>query len=80
MLAAPGVASSSSRAGQGAQAVPSAAVFGSPVRMKAAMLPIMAFDSASRPGRLATLKLALANSDGPKLPNTKPRSKACAAP
>ena len=37
-------------------------------------------DSASRPGRLAVVLEMFENSDGPKLPNTNGRSKACAAP
>ena len=41
------------RPGQGAQRVPSAGVLGSPLRAKAAMLAIIAFDSATRPGSLA---------------------------
>jgi len=43
-------------------------------------LPIIADDSSRRPGRLAVLLVTLANSEGPKLPNTKGRSNACAAP
>ena len=68
------------RAGQVSQVAPSAGVLGSPVRAKAPRLAIMAADSASRPGALAVLLAAFANSDGPKLPNRNGRSKACAAP
>ena len=48
--------------------------------MKALRLAIMAFDSASRPGAFAVLLVTRENTDGPKLPKRKGRSKAWAAP
>ena len=76
-----GVASKIGVDGHIGQVSPSAlGAFGSPRRAKAARLAIIACDSARRPGRLAVELAMLENSDGPKVPKTNDRSKACAAP
>src|SRR5690606_18801626 len=72
------VASNRSWAGHGSHVAPSAGWLGLPVRAKAPRVFIMCPESASRRGRLPLLLLALANTDGPKLPKRNGRSKAWA--
>src|ERR1035437_8223736 len=74
------VASNTSFLGQVGQVTPSAGSLGSPFFANAPMLFIIAFDKARRPALLAVPPITLPNSEGPKLPNTKGRSKAWAAP
>jgi hypothetical protein len=73
-------ASTSQMRGAGSKLVPSAAWFELPVHKNAPRLPIIAVESARRPGSLARLFTALAKTEAPELPNTNGRSNAWAEP
>lgn len=64
---------------RGCQVAPRLALFGSPVRMKAATLFCITSESASRPGRFASLQPKDCRFR-PKLPKRKARSPVCYAP